>query len=158
MPTVVWYPVSFSTYIKSSQMITYKYFFITKIDVSSYFNKCEIDLSEKLLVSIYSNAFRESKIKKLILPLTLTEIYNSAFKDCNSLQTINLNELIHLTKIGDFCFDNCISLRYLNNSDSKINDLSKLTKLTKIGKYCFRKCKKLKNVIYPKNINLKNLY
>lgn len=82
-----------------------------------------------------------TKVKKVILPDTITEMYGSVFKDCSNLETINTPD--SLKKIMSFCFENCYKLKSfdLNNVES-------------LGINAFRNCKSLEEIYVPGTIEV----
>ena len=64
----------------------------------------------KDIVSVPGNTFYDcSKVKKIVLPKTVTEIGEYAFAGCSSLTSINVPE--NVKTIGDGAFKNCTSLK-----------------------------------------------
>lgn len=63
------------------------------------------------LETIGFGTFRNSKIKKIVIPKTVTEIDGRAFEDCASLGGVVFEERIMLKKLGDYAFSWCRSLR-----------------------------------------------
>ena len=82
------------------------------------------------------------KLRSVQLPDSLKRIADSAFQDCTSLESINLN-IPHLHEIGSNAFYNCSSLEELHLPDS----------LTQIGTYCFHGSSQLKKVKLPTRLN-----
>ncbi|MEE1012378.1 MAG: leucine-rich repeat protein [Acutalibacteraceae bacterium] len=75
--------------------------------------------------AIGSNAFENNSIiTEVILPDTVTEIRNSAFKGCENLKTIYTK---NTTFVGDHAFDGCIMIK----------NLFLISELQSIGKYSF---------------------
>ncbi len=116
------------------------------------------------ITKIGKNAFRDSKLKTIIVPNSVVEIEAYAFKNCNSLTKINIPE--NIKNIEEHTFDNCKSLPYINIPQSVINieeyafySCSSLTSLTlpngiqKIKDYAFRQCSSLKSINIPSNVN-----
>ncbi len=118
---------------------------------------------------IQKNAFSDLKfLEEVQLSSTVKDIYVSAFENCTSLKTINLNRVV---KIENNAFNNCTSLTNVNalNEESG-HDLSNVvtvgsnafasTNLAKIdlirlrmaGANTFANCTNLKEVtLYPEN-------
>ncbi len=64
----------------------------------------------KDIIAIPGNTFYDcSKIKKIVLPRTVTEIGEYAFAGCSSLTTINIPDSVK--SIGDSAFKNCTSIK-----------------------------------------------
>ncbi|MDD3307930.1 MAG: leucine-rich repeat protein [Acetobacterium sp.] len=76
----------------------------------------------------------------VILPISVTEIGNGAFYDCDKLTVINLPE--NVKNIGDDAFGSCRSLTNLVLPEGT----------TEIGYYAFRYCKLLTKVVIPASV------
>ena len=77
------------------------------------------------VTAIGENAFEnDGFISEVILPNTVTEIKNSAFKGCDNLKTIYS---LNVTKVGDYAFDDCIMVK----------NMFLMSELQSIGKYSF---------------------
>ena len=94
-----------------------------------------IDLEEKRLIQCISN-----KKKHIEVPERIESIGDSAFDECESLESIVLPNSI--TCIGDCAFNGCKSLKCIVLPDS----------VTTIGNKVFSRCWSLKNIILPKSI------
>ncbi len=114
-----------------------------------------------VITSIASWAFKDEQIEGLILPKTLTRIYNGAFmnikspvKKTESISTPwDLSYLTNLEHIGDNAFQ--VSSNETRNLNIDLN-LSGLTKLTKIGTNVFNRLG-LTSVNFKGVNNLKNI-
>ena len=84
--------------------------------------------------------YKNNKIKKVIIPDTVTELGASVFKKCKNLETVELSK--NLTVIGGECFKECKSLTSIILPDS----------ITEIRGETFVGCSSLKEVILPENI------
>ena len=60
--------------------------------------------------------YKNNKIKKVIIPDTVTELGASVFKKCKNLETVELSK--NLTVIGGECFKECKSLTSIILPDS----------------------------------------
>lgn len=108
-------------------------------------NTTEIVIPDKYegkdVVAIDDKVFYKNKrIKKVIIPDTVTELGASVFKECKNLETVELSK--NLTVIGGECFKDCKSLMSIILPDS----------ITEIRGETFMECSSLKEVILPKNI------
>ena len=77
---------------------------------------------------------------KLVIPSDVTEIANSAFEDCGSLESVIIPNSV--TKIGDRTFSGCRSLTNITIPDS----------VTLIGDYAFCGCSSLTSVTIGKGV------
>ena len=99
------------------------------------------------ITAIGENAFEnDCFITEVILPDTVTEIRNSAFKCCENLKTIYSK---NATKIGDYAFDDCIMVK----------NMFLMSELQSIGKYSFEDVGSKQNLVSGSTfrLNLKNL-
>lgn len=115
------------------------------------------------IVTIYKNAFANSKLESVNMPSTLKTIGANAFQSCHTLHTVNLNEGLEM--IYEQAFYECISLKnikfpkslleigkesfFYNKSltEAKFND-----NLCVIGEAAFQDCFSLSNVTIPENV------
>ena len=94
------------------------------------------------------------------------EIGPEAFKNCVSLNTLNVEQI---TYIGEYAFSNCLALEKLSGSSSQLKfigahafdscNLSELSlgdKLATIEDYAFNNCENLKDIIFPSSITCLN--
>ena len=85
---------------------------MTEIAEYSYANNASLTGKEVIIpegvTKIGYGAFRNSKITKVVIPSTVTEIDAYAFADCTSLQTVVF--LCDLTNISAYTFYNCSKL------------------------------------------------
>ncbi len=84
--------------------------------------------------------FTKSGVTSVVLPHRLKEIPAETFKDCLSLESITVNDL--LESIGESAFSGCTELVDVNISDE--------SKLSTIDAYAFKNCSKLKGFTAPK--------
>lgn len=61
------------------------------------------------VVAIANSTFENSDIKSIIIPNTVKEIHNGAFKGCSNLESVTLSNSIEV--IEEDCFDSCIKLK-----------------------------------------------
>ena len=95
----------------------------------------------KNVVAIDDKAFyKNTKIKKVTIPDTVTELGASVFKECENLETVTLSK--NLLFMGGECFKDCKSLTSIVLPDS----------LTELRGEAFMGCSSLKEVVLPKNI------
>lgn len=80
-----------------------------------------------------------TKVKKVTLPDTITEMYGSVFKDCSNLETINTPDSLKI--IGTSCFENCSKLKSFN-----------FNKVERIGWYVLKNCKSIEEIYVPGTI------
>ena len=105
----------------------------------------------------------KNKLKSFIIPSFVTEIGNSAFDGCSSLESIEIPDSV--TKIGNFAFSGCSSLTsiVIPENVTKIGDFvfsgcSSLTSivipnsLTEIGHSAFHDCTSLTSIVIPENV------
>ena len=92
------------------------------------------------ITGICESAFRETAIKKLVLPSTVITVDDNAFTDCRQLEKVLLNEGLNF--IGCQAFMNTVSLSQISIPD----------KVEYIGSECFSHSG-IKNVKLPKNDN-----
>lgn len=97
------------------------------------------------ITSICESAFRETAIKKLVLPSTVITINDNAFADCRQLEKVVLDKSLDF--IGCQTFMNTVSL----------SEISIPNKVEYIGSECFSHSG-IKNVKLPKNDNFTFIY
>lgn len=88
-------------------------------------------------VQIFGNGvlYDCTKLKSVILPDNLTEIYDIMFRGCESLQTIRIPDGV--TRFGDFAFEGCSSLASIIIPAG----------VTYVGNYCFSDCSNLRHIV-----------
>ena len=89
---------------------------------------------------IADDAFRESKIKSVVIPESVKNIGESAFSHCSYLESVIIPEGI--TCISEYAFSHCNSLSTVILPEG----------LTNIDGYAFIECTKLVSVNIPKNV------
>ena len=89
------------------------------------------------LISIKKGAFNGLKgIKKFIIPASVEEIENEAFKNCKDLEEIIFEEGSHIKRIGSYVFDNDIKLKELRLPEGLVAiDLHNLVDQKRIAVY-----------------------
>ena len=115
---------------------------------SGSFNKCKqlqvVTFSAGNLYELQNSTFRDSGIKSIILPDTITEMVGGyAFYGCSSLETVHYPVNENITEISASQFCECSSLIEINISEY----------ITSIGQSCFRLCKSLKEIEITDNIH-----
>ena len=120
------------------------------------------------LTEIGSSSFARSGLNGITIPNSVTTIGSEAFRDCESLTTVNCRRVVSQTStstnrwLDQHAFSGCTSLRSVVIPDSlnKICDsafydckmLSSVTLpngLTTIGSHSFQNCKELKGIQFP---------
>ena len=82
-----------------------------------------------------------SYLKHVIIPAGgISIIIDGTFKDCSSLQTIEVPEGV--TYIGDYAFQNCSSLQSVELPST----------ITNISSYCFDNCSSLQSIVIPEGV------
>ena len=97
------------------------------------------------VTEISSNAFKNSKIVRVVLPSNLTIISDNLFYNCTNLKDIIIPKSV--TKIGSYAFYNCISLENVT-IPKNVNE---------IGRYAFYNCKNISTLIFEENIEIKKI-
>ena len=115
---------------------------------SGSFNKCKqlqvVTFSAGNLYELQNSTFRDSGIKSIILPDTITEMVGGyVFYGCSSLETVHYPVNENITEISASQFCECSSLIEINISEY----------ITSIGQSCFRLCKSLKEIEITDNIH-----
>ncbi len=88
-----------------------------------------LDLSGVIGLQLTAYSFESSKLSKIVLPTTITEIPAYTFANCTALEDVNIE---NVTNLGDYTFSKCSSLTEL-----------KATNVTSLGNYCFEYCTSL---------------
>ncbi len=95
----------------------------------------------KNVTTIFSCAFQNKSIKKVIIPSTVTQIWDHAFAYCDSLKVVIFGD--NVTEIMEQAFYKCTLLA----------EIVLPQKLEKLGHQAFSSCSSLKKVLIPKNMN-----
>ncbi|MBQ3527460.1 MAG: leucine-rich repeat domain-containing protein, partial [Clostridia bacterium] len=102
-------------------------------------------------------------VKDLVIPAEVTSIKNYAFRECESLESVDFSACYNLSSIGSCAFQNCINLKnadisgcssltsigwssFSECSNLKSVDISGCSKLTNIGSSAFYKCSNLESI------------
>ena len=104
----------------------------------------------KLVTMILPYAFENSKstLKKVVIPETVVEICEGAFKGCAILEVVDFTStLAGLKKIGDEAFKGCY----------EIKNISIPARVESIGESAFENCRMLETVVFERNSNLKKI-
>lgn len=88
---------------------------------------------------IMTKAFAGSDIKEVVIPESVTDIFESAFDGCSKLETVKFEG--DTAYIGEYAFQKCTSLK-------SINLPSKTTSLS----YAFIGCTSLESIVLPKGL------
>lgn len=123
------------------------------------------DFNGYVVSEIGDNAFKDSKVTSVTLSSTVEKIGVSAFRNCQSLTEINLNNV--LKEIGNYAFIYCYALTsvtipdsckrigyeafYYNNSMETL-DLG--NGVEDIGGEAFEYCRKLKKIVIPDSVTV----
>ena len=108
------------------------------------------------VISIGRKAFCNGSMEEVVLPQSILEIDEAAFKGCSSLRKINVPQKIF--SIGASAFSSCLSLKTIQLpeglevlgkwcfSNSGIERINFPSTIEKIPSYCCQGCKKLQTV------------
>ena len=115
--------------------------------LNNYYNNSELNVSEGIVIengikNIGRNAFYRGKAKWVVLPETLEKLDYGAFYDQSLIETINLQECLALTEIGDYAF----------NYNAKLDGIVIPDSVVKIGEGAFDRCESLTHINLPKNL------
>nr|MCR5350784.1 leucine-rich repeat domain-containing protein [Acholeplasmatales bacterium] len=118
------------------------------------------DLEVKFIDNNVFNNFYD--LTKVTLPDSLIGIYDGSFKNCISLETINLS---NVTTIGSGAFSGCKKLKEVNLSENlniiddkvfsnceSLETINLNNNIETISDYAFDSCKSLKNVTLPNSL------
>ncbi|MBR6538409.1 MAG: leucine-rich repeat domain-containing protein, partial [Bacteroides sp.] len=84
--------------------------------------------------------FSYTKLQRILPPVNITSIGNSAFRFCESLTDVVIPETV--TSLGDYAFSFCIKLTDINLPEA----------ITSIGFEAFSACNLLNNIIIPEAV------
>lgn len=116
----------------------------------------------KKVVAIGEKAFKNTNIKSISLPKTITSIKAYAFYGCNRLQSIDIPE--NVTEIRASAFENCYNLRTINLHEGIVDIRASAFKYTKIssidlpdsleylGASVFSHCSALTEITIPRKV------
>ena len=115
--------------------------------LNNYYNNSQLNVSEGIVIengikTIGRNAFYRGKAKWVVLPETLEKLDYGAFYDQSLIETINLQECLALTEIGDYAF----------NYNAKLDGIVIPDSVVKIGEGAFNRCESLTHINLPKNL------
>ncbi len=110
-----------------------------ELDLSSYIS------SGQSISVISSNTFTGALASKIIIPSSVTQILESAFKDCTNLEIVTFEEGSLLQQIGDSAFSNCSNLSQINLIDC--------TYLTTIGDSAFSSTGNITLMALPSSVS-----
>lgn len=82
-----------------------------------------------------------SNLVSVVLPSSIADIGNHAFRQCSSLVSVSIPSSV--TSIGEFAFYQCYSLVSVSVPSS----------VTSIGNYAFHECTSLQNILLPDGLN-----
>lgn len=122
------------------------------------------------LINIVRNLFNgKGTLSTIQIPLTITDIGDHAFANCNSLNSIKLSNNVEnspIKIIGEYAFSNCKSLTHIILPQSintiaegafdgceMLNNIILPNNLITITKNSFRSCKSLTSITIPENVN-----
>lgn len=112
---------------------------------NSVFKGCT-GISEFILGSVTKIEFQAfyncTSLNKINFPSSLTEIGDYAFRDCASLESIDLSALINLKKIGEGAFEGCRGVTSISLNEG----------LESLGKAVFSNCISLNKITIPESI------
>jgi hypothetical protein len=113
--------------------------------------------------SMTAAAFKETDVKTITLPNSITSLGDDCFRFCSNLIRITLPNSI--TSLGDDCFQSCLKLTSITlpnsitslgghcfDSCSKLTSITLPNSITSLGFYCFGFCSSLTNITLPNSI------
>ncbi|KAK8895355.1 hypothetical protein M9Y10_023817 [Tritrichomonas musculus] len=123
--------------MKVSFTINNKSYFEQKNECNKIVNIYKVG---KSIDVIPEKALENSSLKQIIIPSSVTEIGNSAFRGCSLLTQITIPSSV--TKIGEYTFYGCSSLTQISIPSS----------VTKIGNVAFGGCSSLTQILIPSSV------
>ena len=89
-----------------------------------------------------------TNLETLVLPASITEIPNQTFKNCKKLVSVNWEDLVNLTTIGEEAFMSCAigPTLYVPNS------------VTEIKRGAFSMCDNIKTLIFDEGSQIQHIY
>ena len=107
---------------------------------SSSFLDIPSTIEGKIVTTIGKAAFKDSSLKSITIPNSVTTIGLSAFENCYSLTSITIPDSV--TTIGESAFRSCDSLISITIPNS----------VTTIGELAFGNCNSLKSITIPDSV------
>jgi hypothetical protein len=127
---------------------------------------------EEVDLELADNAFADSKIQEITLPVRLKTMGVNVFDGCTSLKTVTFDEGVALqtlpsytfngctaltsieipykvVSLGDYIFNNCSSLASVTFEDNTVYG----NQLMQIGIRAFQNCAALTSIVLPKNVS-----
>lgn len=101
----------------------------------------------KKVVAIGDYAFKDSQLKNITIPYSITTVGKYSFQNCTNLSCVNLLTGGNLSSIGEGAFYGC----------SALTSVSIPSTTTAIGDYTFQKCTNLSSVTIPTSGNLSSI-
>ena len=133
--------------------------------ITAYYGKSSsviipVKVQGKKVTGIGKNCFKDSRIKSINIPDTVTSIGDSAFENCSALTSISFGSNLTKITIGNSAFKNCIALKEITLPAANVGQLAfdNCTALKRvvfskgtesIGNYCFSNCRSLESVTFP---------
>ncbi len=137
---------------------------VTTYEIPSIFVIDDVTYTVRSLLGTSSEGI-DIDVVKVILPSTLTGIGNSAFRDCKSLESIDIPDGV--TSIGNYAFYGCTGLTSVTIPDSvtsignrvfgSCTSLTSITipsSVTSIGNYAFYGCSSLTSITIPEGVTI----
>ena len=125
--------------------------------------KIGIEAGKNSIFGVENKGFGNNYVEKIVLPNTITEIRDNAFRFCPKLKEIEMKNGIKI--IGSEVFYNCESLQYIKIPDSvesigneafywcpKLNSVALSKNMNSISDGLFKFCYELKNIKIPGNV------
>lgn len=107
---------------------------------SSSFLDIPSTIEGKIVTTIGKAAFKDSSLKSITIPNSVTTIGDDAFENCDSLTSITIPNSV--TTIGEYAFRSCDSLISITIPNS----------VTTIEEFAFGNCNSLKSITIPDSV------